>query len=212
MEILPTIVCSTVPSLGQIIGSGNSEWIKDINQFLSTTGGGTLFAKGLRSDFLPMYDNFITKLIEPEIAAQKELDCIIRDLRLSDFKFIENIEDLEGGIPLSMQIPILSDPEILDYYVRGEINGFNIKMEQLPVDDCYGHMWNTGSFKLDRLDDDDMKDQEMFTVRWEFRLDDPQHSREELRMVMKTREFFKEILTTSRYDPTMYPHYRNTLK
>lgn len=190
----------TIPSLGTLLGTAiPNNIINSINLSLGKTSNQF---KKISNVVEKGRNEFFNKIIKPLKAVKSKFDKLdFRSNQMKKFKLIESTEDLLN-IPLSMHMPILLFKPIRNLLEQGRINGYGYNPEFLPKEDYYDRLINNGKVK-DLSSSLKKIDNKYYTeFKWIFKSEDPDLSDEDLDIIHQTRKYLKELLETSKIDPT----------
>lgn len=191
----------SLPSLGLFSGSSGSSMIaSELNQYLERTGGGRYFAQNQSSDVLSHMNVFMNNVIYPQIQATYEFGNLVGISMLTDFKYIDSVEELEKGIPPSMYIPLLSYAPIRNMFTAGKISGFGLLPDELPDEDVWGRLIDNG-----RVDLSEPCPETGRVMNYHWKLDDPEWTFEDLCVVRRSRDWLMDFMEKTHYDFSDYP-------
>lgn len=194
---------NSLPSLGMFTGNAGSAMVTaELNGYLERTGGGRFFAQNLSQDVQSHLNAFYAQVLQPQITTMYELASTMGVNPLSDFRWINSMEELERGIPLSMQIPILTHEPIRRMFEEGKLQGFSLHPCDLPEEDIYGRLINNGRVDLSGPPAEDGN----YYLHYKWFLDDPDWTYDDIMMVRESRDWLTDFMNQTKFDITDYPN------
>lgn len=202
------MTCHTTPNLGSFLGNkGGQRLVEELNFRLSANGGGTVFAQNSSSSIQERMNMFLTNVIEPERLDTEHFMEVIGNTFIDAIRPIVSVEDLEQGIPLSMHESIITYAPVKTLLEAEEIYGFGYRIQDLPKEDRIGRLISNGVVDLSEPEPEGG-----YVMTWEWDLDDPDLSLEELNHIERTRNWMREFIEQTKFDPTSYPDERGKLR
>ena len=202
------VTCHTTPNLGSFLGNkGGQRLVDELNFRLSANGGGTVFAQNSSSSINERMQMFISNVIEPERVATEQFMEVIGNTFIDAIRPIVSVEDLEQGIPLSMHEAIVTFEPIKTLLTAEEVYGFGYRAVDLPKEDRIGRLINNGMVDLS-----EPPPEGGYEMVWEWDLDDPDLTLDELDHIERTRNWMDKFIKQTKFDPTSYPDERGKLK
>lgn len=192
---------NATPSIGSILGSqGSRHFLDSINEELSAGSSGVYF--GSAADrYKDHYQSFVDKVVTPIIKTAKTIKNTLKHVVEKDkIISINNIETLEAGIPVTMELPIIMYEPIKNLLKEESIYGFGYEYENIKdTEDVYGRLISNGFVQLNGPDADEY-------IVSEWKSTDPVVTFEELDNIEETRMFIDTFLEEHEgVDFTSYP-------
>lgn len=188
MRIDTLSVNSNLFSLGSLLGGGSQQVL--LNNIELETGGSSFF--GSAAD--PMregFQMFMTDVVEPIRQSAEELRMVAVGFKdLDEYRSITCLDDLKGGIPPCMRLGIITYKPLRDMFNEEKIDGFGFKPEELPVDDPYKDICESGKVTVHSSTIKDNK----VEVEYKSSSDDPELTPEQASDLSATRDYIDEFM------------------
>lgn len=183
-------------SLSGMLGTAASDQL--LAEINGSFGGNAFFTQA-RGIFQEVANAFTKTFVQPiRAAALAVRDQQIAFTQPNIIRPIMTFDDLLG-LPVVMQLPILTMPEVRHLLEQGRIDGFGYLPENLPSEDVYGRLIANG-----QIDDVGtmLAEQGTLTFTYEWWSDDPELDGIQLDAIATSREFVRRVLATTDIDPT----------
>lgn len=181
-------VNSNIFSLGSLLG-GNSQQAL-LNNVEAATGGRSYF--GSAAD--PMREGFqmyMSNIVEPIRQSAEELKAIAVGYDNADvYRAITSFEDLKRGIPPCMRLGVITYEKLRTMFDEGRIDGLGFKPEELPIEDPFKNICESGKVTVTS---DDIKDNKV-EVEYKSSSDDPELTPEQALALSSTRDYIDEFM------------------
>ena len=179
---------SMTPPSGALLGTSGSQQI--LNQINSQwANAGVIF--GQTSDpRTNRYAAFMNTIVEPANIAAKMIENISHIIfNPNHIHAVTSIEDLDT-VPPALQIPLLTCPEIRNYFDKGQLYGWGIDPASLPSEDIAGRLINNGTAFINHPNPE-MNSQ---VWEWTWKSDDPKYTEDYLDAIRDSRQWFAKYI------------------
>lgn len=203
---------SAIP-LSVFMGStGMQDVIDHMNAKWHTQGSGVIFGEGTFGD---RYRAFTDLVSSRQAATIRAVEKTVQSITCPNMFQIIDSQDALEHVPPCMYIPLLTFEPMRKLFEDGRIQGWGVKLDELPEEDVCGRMINDGRF--DSANEEWRKDPNS-GVKYIVKTGDPDYTREQLDMIETSRGWLDTWLEEQlgpggdELDPTDLPNQMGKLR
>jgi hypothetical protein len=192
--------------------TGMQDVIDHMNAKWHTQGSGVIFGEGMFAD---RYRAFTDLISNRQSAAIKAVEKTVQSIACPNMFQIIDSQDALENVPPCMYVPLLTFAPMRKLFEDGRIQGWGVKLEELPEEDVCGRMINDGRFVST---DEAWRNDPEAGVKYVVKTGDPNYTREQLDMIETSRGWLDTWLEEQlgpggdELDPTDLPNQMGKLR